>query len=296
METLKPTAPLEKSPVVAEFEKNDHEAGKPVLIGNLFTHHDTHPITIDFALMKCFGLEWWTWEAETIHDEIRRRFKSEVSELSRSKIQTVKTIHVTDMPWHKWQVFEKIIQGLNNNVPRWEMMQPPTLEQLYAGIDILEQIKSHPFSDEVKLYMGAAVLNDDVFYVPPPLDFVQLEVSQPRYRCNECGQTLSALFSDGTCPSCSRMFDPEQGLSMRPHPSVAERPQTSSLDITYDPEPIAERWSAVEHTPLDQFVMKEDDPVDIQVGKLLVARDYMNLRRRQLSEQLLNLKPWLVSQ
>jgi hypothetical protein len=293
---VKPTAPSEGSAMEEELKKLDPDPSTPLSIRNLFTHHDVHPVVLDFALLKAFGPEWFGWDTTTVFQEIKRVFSSQISEHSRAKIQAVKTLHLVETPWTSWQVFEKIIQALNNNIPRWELMQAPTLEQLYAGIDIMDEIRREEFEDEVKQYMAAAVLNEDVFFVPPPLDFIQLEVSQPHYVCLDCGNQDSALFSDGTCDTCTRKYAPENGLSFRPDPDVLESGKGKNLKLVlkFDPSPVEARWNQVSHMASKDVDLQENQ-VDIQVAKLLVARDYMNIRRRQLAEQLIALKSWLGS-
>lgn len=294
MGAAKPTAPTEGSPVEEELIKTDPDAGTPVTLRNLFTHHDTHPVVLDFALMKAFGVEWYVWDVATIWQEVQRVFQSQISEHSRAKVNCIKTLHVSNLPWEKWQVFEKIVQGLNNNIPRWEHMQAPELFELYAAIDMLEHVRHADFSDEVKAYMAAAVLHEDVTYVPPPLDFIQLEVSQPVYRCRDCGNHDSALFHDGHCDTCTEKFDHEQGLSMRGKQELLNEGRGKNLEllITHDPAKVQERWHQVKDKPVRDLVLEENE-IDVQVAKLLIARDYMNVKRKNLADQLTALKSWL---
>lgn len=292
--TSKPTAPTEGSPMEKELEEGDPDVGKPVTLRNLFIHHDTHPVVLDFALMKAFGVEWLGWDTPTIWVMIQKTFRMPISEHARAKVQTVKTLHVANGPWEHWQVFEKIIQGLNNNIPKFEIMQAPSLEQLYAGIDMLDHIRTRTFADEVKRYMAAAVLHEDVMFVPPPLDFIQLEVSHPYYLCKDCGNADSALFHDGICDTCTRKFDPENGLSMRPDPELLARGigRNLELHLTYDPASAQKRWEEVKDKPSNEVELEENE-ADTQVAKLLMARDYLNIRRKQMIEQLTSLKSWL---
>jgi len=290
-EGVKPTASLEGSPVEKDLSA---DAGNAVTLRNIFTHQDTHPVVIDFALLKAFGLEWYSWEVETIWSEIQRVFQMHISELNRSKVQTLKTLHVSNTAWDHWQVFEKIVQGLNNTVPHWAFMQVPTLEQLYATLDMLEHIRVVEFSTEVKLYIATAVLHEDVTFVPPPLSFVQVEVAQPFYRCKDCGHAYSALFHDGVCDSCSQKFDHEQGLSMKPKQELVSKGVGSNMEtvLRFDPDLVQKRWDSLKGEPITKADLQENE-VDIQVAKLLVARDYMNVRRKQLAEQLVTLRSWL---
>lgn len=291
---VKPTAPTAGSVVEKELKEVEQDFSTPLTIRNLFTHHDAHPIVIDLSLLKAFGLEWWLWEQETIEAEIQRVFKTQISEHAKVKIQTVKTLHVSPAPWQSWQVFEKIIQGLNNNIPRWELMQAPSLDQLYAGLDMMDTLRQEDFSDEVKQYIAAAVLHEDVFFVPPPLDFVQEFVAQPYWHCKDCGNEDLALFHDGICDTCTKKFDPENNLSMIPDRELVQQGKGKNLELRlkFDPDPTQRRWDELKSEPLEKIQFQEVRE-DIQVAKLLIARDYMNIRRRQLAEQLTSLKSWL---
>jgi hypothetical protein len=289
-----PTAPT-SSAVEEDMAVGDPDLGTPLTVRNLFTHHDTHPVVIDFALLRAFGVEWFGWEDGTIFQEVERIFKTQISELSRAKIRTVKTLHISRLPWESWQVFEKVIQGLNNNVPRWELMQAPSLEQLYVGMDILNTLRQETFSDEVKLYMAAAVLHENVFFVPAPLDIIQAEVAQPHYLCKDCGNEDLALFHDGICDTCSQKFAMDHNLSFTPHPEFSDRGRNTELVLRYDPDPAQKLWELVKDKPI-ATVELEETPEGVQVAKLLVARDYMNVRRKQLADQLLSLKSYLGNQ
>jgi hypothetical protein len=205
------------------------------------------------------------------------------------------------MPWNRWQVFEKVGQALNNNIPMFHIIQPLALEQLFVAVDMLNNLRVVSFSDEVKTYMAGCVLNDQVFFVPPPLDFIQLEVSQPQYHCKDCGNTESALFSDGYCSFCTERLHPEQGLSLAPKKEALDAGKGKNVEtiIKYDPTEVAKLWKSHSehslHSFADKFSTHQDDENWVQLSKLLIARDYMNVRRKQLAEQLTTLKSWLVA-
>lgn len=296
LRAARPTAPSEGSAAEQEI-KASADVSEPLNVRSLFHHQDAHPIVINMALLKAFGLDWLGWESETIWAEIKRVFQaSMISELCRAKIQTVKTCQVSDLPWKKWQVFEKIVQGLNNNVPRFDIMQAPGLEQLYVAIDILEGIRKDEFSDEVKLYMAAAMLHEDVTYVPDPLSFIQDEVSQPHYVCRDCGNEDSALFHDGVCDTCTKKWTHGAPLSGRPDADLVRmgKGKNTYLVLRHDPDKVQQLWETVKTKPTkDVADHLEETPEGTQVAKLLVARDYMNVRRRQLADQLTTLKTWL---
>lgn len=294
VESIKPTAPSEHSAVENDILASEPEAKTPVTLRTVFTHHDTHPVVILIALTKAFNSDWIEWDVSTIYSEIKRVFSSDVSEHARAKIQCIKTLSVSPLPWTDWQVFEKIVQGLNNNIPSWSTMQAPALEQLYTGVDIMDSISKKEFSNEVKLYMAAAVLNEEVTFVPPPLDFIQLEVSQPIYKCGDCGLEESALSHDGVCTSCSKKMSHEKGLSMSPDVDASSSGKGKNLELVVKLpfESVSKRWDEVKSLHSDSVEFNETME-DVQVAKLIIARDYMNFRRRQLIDQLTALKSWL---
>jgi hypothetical protein len=292
----KPTVSTEGSPEESIVRaKGAPDSSKPVTLRNLFTHPDAHPVAIDFAMLKAFGLDWQRWEAETIWDEVAETFSTQLSELCRHKLRALQVVHTTTAPWRMWQAFEKVCQTFNGNIPDLKVMQIPALEELFAVVDMLDLLrKDVAWSDEVKLYMAAGVLDEDVFFVPPPLDFIQMEVAQPFYRCNDCGGEEPALFHDGFCSACTERLHPLQGLSLAPRQEAVNAGKGKNLAtlVRYDPTPVAKRWAEVKDMKWADFTPAETVE-DVQCNRLLLARDYMNIRRRQLTEQLVTLKSWL---
>lgn len=286
-ERVEPTAPTK--PVVTPDDS------KPVTLRNLFTHPDSHPVVLDFALQKQFGLEWHRWEAETVWDEVQQEFGTQISELCRQKIRALQSVHVSKAPWSSWIVFEKVAVVFNGTLPIFNVSQILSLEELYAAVDILDFIRKEKYSDEVKLYMAATVLHEDVFFVPPPLDFIQLEVSQPNYLCKDCGNEEPALFHDGFCSNCTQRMHPEQMLTMQPRQELLNsgHGKNTSVTIKYDPAPIAKRWEEVKTKPLAEAQLADDKMEDVQVRQLMYARDFMNIQRSRLTEQLTALRSWL---
>jgi hypothetical protein len=264
----------------------------PLSLRNLFFHHDAHPLTLGFALARAFGVEWVQWEAETIWASIKDMFKTDVSELCKTKIQTVKTLTLVDTPWTSWQVFEKVVQGLNNNIPRFDIMQQPTLEQIFTTVDVMTTYwpDGGPWSDEVKLYIAAVFLHENVCFAPAPLDFVQMEISQPYLICKDCGNHEDALFHDGVCDTCTQKFNPAKTLDFQPHPELAGAGKNVEYHLRYDPDEVQARWSQVEGKPEDVL---QENAIDVQVAKLFDAKQYMLKRRRQLAQQLTEMKSWL---
>jgi hypothetical protein len=281
-----------------ELHKGAPDLSKPVTLRNLFTNPNAHPVVISFAMTRAFGEEWLGWTFETLWTEISKTFSTQISELAKAKVRAMQALTTVDMPWDKWQVFEKVTQVLNNVAPNFYLMQKPSLAQLFAAVDIMNTIRVVAFDDEVKLYMAGVVIEEDIAFVPEPLDFIQVEVSQPSYKCLDCGTEESALFHDGYCSSCTGRMDPEQGMSMKPKDELVKQGLGQNLEIVvkHPPEKVAERWDKFSGLPLDaalgQLGATEEDA---QVTKLLLAREYMNDKRKLLAEQITTLKAWLGS-
>lgn len=290
-----PTAPTEGSPEEEVIHQGEPDSSKPITLRNLFTHSSAHPVVLDFALTKAFGTDWYLWEPETLWEEVPSVFSTQLSELCRQKIRALQVLHISRGPWQRWQIFEKVAHTLNGTLPSFRIMQALSLEELYGAVDMIDFIRRETYGDEVRLYMAATVLNEDVFYVPPPLDFIQLEVSQPYYHCFDCGNKEPALFHDGFCSNCTGRMHPFQGLTLQPMQEKVNAGKGKNLEVIprYDFADVVHRWKEVKHLPFVEFNPDEEKMEDVQTSKLLLARDYLNIRRKQLAEQLTNIKSWL---
>ncbi len=139
---------------------------------SLLTHYASHPLVLDLYLIKHLGPEYYAWEPETVWQEATRVSKGHsISEVNKNKIQAVRTVHNTNLPFEEWQVFEKIIAALNGVIPDFFVMQKPNLGQLLVGVGILYRLRSGIFSDDVSRYTAAALLDEGIGYAPKPLDF-----------------------------------------------------------------------------------------------------------------------------
>jgi hypothetical protein len=208
---------------------------------NMFVHHDTHPIVLDIKLMDQYGVEWFEWEPETLWMEIMDDFRTpSISDHVRSKIQAIKTIHITDWAFTKWEVFCPIIQALNNNIPDFEILRKPTISQLFAGVDMMTMVRNDvEFSQEVQQFCAASMIDAGVVAAPQPIEFCQDEILELQ----------------------------------------------KEIGVPVDPKSIRDKYRQMMSIPAEEVVLGVN-PVDIQVAKLIVARDYLALRREQMKHQL----------
>lgn len=236
------SAPEEETVVVHE-EKNlvDNAAPKPFSSKNMFVHHDTHPLVLDIKLMDQYGTDWFEWESSTLWSEIMDDFRTpSISDHTKSKIQAVRTVHISDWCFTKWETFCVVTQALNNNIPDFEVMRKPTISQLFVSVDIMTMIRNDvEFSQEVQQWCGASLIDMGVIAAVQPVAFCQDEILEIQ----------------------------------------------KARGIPVDPEPVKEKYRQVMSIPAEEVIL-EETPIDIQVAQLIIARDYLKLRRDQMTHQL----------
>ena len=278
------------------------ESQEPII--RLFGWHDAHPITLFFVLLKRFGTDFLTWDPAALRAEIVESFQATgIAATNWQKIEAVRTVLLVTSPWTEWEVFEKVIQALNNNQVDPGIVQKCSLSRLMAGVDMMNQLDSNPsipdnlnpdtppWSDEVQAYVAACAVEEGVMYLPPPLDFAQVTLSQPTYKCRDCGNEDTDDLADGLCDVCVGRFRHERPFSGLPDVVPEKEGRNIVRFYLRDPSevrPMFDAWVAKRPAGFDP-----DNAVELQAGKLLVAYDYMLLRRRQLQEQLESLRQWV---
>jgi hypothetical protein len=287
-----------EAPKVEEQKEAAAEpAVKPITQKNLFANPDTHPVVLDFVLLKQFGTTWFSWLPDTVLHEIEREFKTSIAEINKIKLLAAKTLHVSDAFWDHWEVFEKMILALNGLVPRMGVMQPPDVPLLMSGIDIANTLRKETFNEEVSRYTAACFLYNELQYAPEPCDFCQQYISQPTYKCNVCGKVGSALPPfDGYCDSCTQRYEHETPLSLKPDPVEVAKGYGKDLTyrLTHDPLEIKARYEELLAMPPDTVASHiKETAEDVQSARLIIAYDYMTAKKKQLTEQLTNFKGWL---
>jgi hypothetical protein len=264
-------------------------------VGRYFNYHDAHPVALTMALLEKFGSEWFDWEGGALRKEIEVTFNSPViSEHNWQKIQAVRALTETVGFWKEWHIFEKVIQALNNNVPRFDVSQRCTLAQLMAGVDIAHSIREMEHGEEIQKYVAACAIDQGITYLPPPLDFAQEELSEPRYRCKDCGtDALDDL--DGRCDFCCGRFQDGRPLNFEPSKSVPDSVGRNVIKyLVRDPAAAKKRFEELKTQDRNAVDLNDESAEDVQAAKLIVAYDYMRLRRKQMVDQLEELKSWMA--
>jgi len=269
------------------------DSKEPII--RLFSFHDAHPITFSMVLMEKFGVDWIEWEPETLRSEIMTEFHANsISEHNWQKIQAVRTLLSTVGFWTEWHVFEKAIQALNNNIPRFDIAQKCSLAQLMAGVDMANQIRARSFEPEVGQYVAACSLDEGVVYLPTPLDFGQVHLAEPSYQCVDCGSIAYDDLKDGRCDYCVARFRDSHPLNQKAAPGVSDAVGRNIRRYYRRPfNDVKARFDEVLEKGDEKLDLRDDVSADVQSAKLMVAYNYMRMRRQQLVEQLEGIKSWV---
>jgi hypothetical protein len=260
-----------------------------------FSFHDAHPIALTMVLMEKFGTEWIDWESDVLKFEIIASFKANsVSEHNWQKIQAIRLLLKTVGFWKEWHIFEKIIHALNNNIPRFDVSQRCTISQLMAGVDIVSNVRSEPFEDEVQRYIVACAMDQGVMYLPEPLEFAQAILRETKYKCLDCG-TIDTLHPDERCDFCCGRYKQFHNLSFKPSPSAPDKAGRNIVKfVERNDGPVRHRFEELKKKGWDALKLSDESADDVQAAKLMVAYDYVLKRRRELVEQLEELKSWVT--
>jgi hypothetical protein len=114
------------------------------------------------------------------------------------------------------------------------------------------------------------------------------------YRCKVCGN-VDTDDLDGRCDFCTGRFSDAHPLNFKPNPIVPDDVgnNVERFLLRGDPGPIQRRFEECLERGIDNVNLSDEKTEDVQATKLMVAYEYMRLRRRQLVEQLEELKDWV---
>lgn len=204
-------------PSVEELSPTSHKAA--------FTHQMTHPLTFDLLLVKEMGAEYLEWEPETLWREVQLTWGTTVSEVSKNKIQAVRTIRTADTPYEQWEVFEKVATGLVGHTPEFRVMQRLSPRALGLGLDTLNKVRDTPKpAEELFRYGAACLLDHGVAYGPGPLEPCNKHVT--KFVDPEIQQRVQLAVRRGKAPS----FDGRDELDVQVMKSIALRDYQLALD------------------------------------------------------------------
>lgn len=231
---------------------------------NIYEDQNIDPISLFHKTNKELK-EWMFWDTEVIEKELHSRGFN-ISRSNLNKLMAVKTFFISDIPWQKWEVFQNIVLALNGYPPAIDIMQIPQLHELWYGIEIINLIRVERFNDldsDIPRYVAAILLHENIHYTPSPLDFAQIYISNPTYIC-KCGTKGNAL-------NCFKWSCRECGN------------EDIKIDLEYDPT--IQQHLYEQHLKEETPEIKEEAD-DIAAGKLLLAYNYVQLKLKEIENNL----------
>lgn len=171
-----PSSPLQvDTPELTGTIKAPEEKRQGVTLQNFLWNHDTHPLILFNLMSQKYGKEWLVWAPTSLWLILGRDFPSaSLNILTKEKLNALKTLARVDSYWQDWEVFEKITQALNNNTVRFDIIQPPSLGQLYNSVVLASRVrKGMKFDEEIALYVASVAREEGVEYLPDQLNFAQ---------------------------------------------------------------------------------------------------------------------------
>ena len=247
---------------------------------NIYQHHDTHPLVLALFTTKLMGgVEWVQWEPETLRIVLSQRDRV-VSECNWNKLQACKTVLANPAAvFDRWECFLPVCTALNNVIPDPTTLQIPSLARLLFGVTAMKTLDpQEDFSTEVRRVMAASLLYRGIFLVPDELQFIQHLLIDAHYVCPDCGNEEKVIEDfDGVCDNCgTNWYDTAAGKAIK-DPRVQ---LVAGREIA--PYKAHLQWVSANY---DAWVPDEDNPLDIQVARVLEAVSYNARKTAQFLNQ-----------
>ena len=175
-----------------------------------------------------------------------------------------------------------------NNPPDFAVLQKPTIPQLAAGVRIIQAAEPEiKFSEEVKRFIAAALLDSGQYFAPPDeLWFVQHYLSGVEYRCPLCGNKAQILEEhDGVCDYCGRNW----------YKKATGEPVEGRKQVVYSTKynvgPCLALYRMLrDNRSWESFEWDDNNEVHVQVARALAASLYREEMDRRFAEQREELK------
>lgn len=240
----------------------------PVTLQNIWRHPNAHPVALALLLLDKYGKSYLTWDSEVLRLTLGRD-GIQLSNSVWAKIQAVRPLFNSPTPWRRWEAFHWVSQGLAGLQPTVEYMEEPELGYAAAAIDAMRLVDPKRQTEEdVDKFIAAALLDHNIVYAPPPLDFAQHEVDRAEVHCGNCG-SVNRDNNDVRCVACAS----KNIKTVIPHAELRDKQKKV--------------WEERHKKPLEDAVMGlGDDAVGAPVYRLLVHWDYRNRTLSQLMSQL----------
>ena len=173
-----------------------------------------HTIPIIKLLIEKYGYECLDWEPVVVQKTLYEDFQA--SKINVYKALTGIALIQNDRFWSDWQTFHFLAQSLNNITPSAATIQELSISQLMVAVDTANKLRESlgdfsytpVYSEEVTKFIASQAMNQGVWFLPAPLDFVSPYVSKTMLVCKDCGNEEFFMDEDDEiCPVCTAKYD-----------------------------------------------------------------------------------------
>lgn len=246
----------------------------------IFSQENAHPIVLYLLCNKLFESDWETWLFETIQSELKQY---NITQKNLNKIMSMKTLHISDAPWSEWHLFNHLIHCLNGLPISHEMLSitEHPIPYIFNTVEIMNKVRKQDFESEVRTFISGCLLHENIQFAPTPIEFCQVYLSKPMYKCNDCGKIGSAMPPfNYICQSCGHIFSKDKPFNFKPG---NDEGKNVDLYLEDDPTSIKNRYEQLSNEA-EPYI--EENEIDIQVAKLIIAKEYVSQQTKLLSNQL----------
>lgn len=260
----------------------------------LLKDEQAHPLILFIIMTQLFDVDWLTWTPSVLRKSIERTRSINPAKINIHKAMASAAVAKQESFWTEWEHFHFLTQALNNNVPDPQTHHPLTVAQMLSAATIAAEIRKSlkeltyvpEFSEEVLRYIAAQALNQNIWFLPAPLDAANKYTSGLRYKCNDCGNDDELVFDDKLCSVCIDRFNTESLGAWEPDAQLIAKGRGKNTTI-YERNPISKVKARLEQWRLrPTSITLGENRVDVCVARLIVALNYVNYRNSQLGEQL----------
>jgi len=241
-----------------------------------------HPVQMVRVLDSIIP-DWRDWEYDSIERLIWRKTSRMPDAIVENKIQALLTLYnQMEICLTQWEVFLPLCQAFSNNLPDFNELQIPTLAQMYNVLGVLGDlfdVKDSEWggilSDEINLWFAGAMKEHGMYFSTGPWAHLQPVLAGQYYKCPNCGnEEYTYEDHDGHCDQCNREWHRDStGTVLDPR-------RKTRVYWEHDPEPVKKRLKEALQS-WDAFRPDEDDPVDVQVVRIVDAIQYMQKRKKE---------------
>jgi len=251
------------------------------------TRDDAHPIALLRLCVAVLGKDSLAWEAKSIYQEMAERGFGVMSRSNAQKFNAARAVRSSILPETEWESFEKTVWGLCGTEPNFDLREPCSIFDVARAVSIMSKIKVPEFSLEVRQYIGACALNDELNLLPTTLQFAMPHLCPPMYQCRDCGNTDTDDLDDGQCDVCVGRYEDELPNG-KPTPGLERLGKNIIRMPAYDYSDVADLYRKA--STARGSVALPEDAVGFQVAKLLGCDAAVRESAQNLTQQLQELK------